>query len=193
MRLERLDYDKMKIFLTYEDLEKRGISTDHTWSDIPVIDDMFQEMISEASEELNFDPVGPVVVEVFSVPSQGLVIIVTKTEDYSEDMDEPFMEWQLEPRQKLTPFFRLDDLEYVIGLAGALLNQGITGGRLYHYEDAYYLIFDKDVMGSLKESGKLSLVYEFAEKADVSIHMVEEYGQEIIKDQAVAQLTSYFR
>ncbi|SER45193.1 adaptor protein MecA [Salipaludibacillus aurantiacus] len=193
MRLERLAYDKMKIFLTYEDLEKRGITTDKTWAEVPVIDEMFQDMITEASEELNFDPDGPVVVEVFSIPAQGLVIIVTKTEESLDDFEEPVIEWQIgldQPEEAL--IFEFSDIEHVIQLSKVLHCQQISEGALYHYKGSYFLKFEKEDF--LPEYRKIltSVIREYANKSEISPYVLEEYGKIIFNSMAVKNLNNYF-
>ncbi|WP_416149685.1 adaptor protein MecA [Salipaludibacillus sp. HK11] len=192
MRLERLAYDKMKIFLTYEDLEERGISTDKKWTDVPVIDDMFQDMIAEASQELNFDAEGPVVVEVFSIPAQGVVVIVTKTEEMFDDMDDPVIEWQLSDAQNDPLLFQFDDIEYVIQLSKTLISLDINGGSLYSYENLYYLHFRGEDVSQLEKTTLVSIVREYGEKAKVTTDLIKEYGNLIIDSSAVRQMYEHF-
>lgn len=193
MRLERLAYDKMKIFLTYEDLEKRGITTDKTWAEVPVIDEMFQDMITEASEELNFDPEGPVVVEVFSIPAQGLVIIVTKTEDSLDDFEEPVIEWQIGLEQhEGALIFEFNDIEHVIQLSKVLHSREISEGALYHFKGSYFLKFEKENFEPETRKIITSVIREFASQTDISPHVLEEYGKVIIASMAVKHLHNYF-
>ncbi|UTR14608.1 adaptor protein MecA [Salipaludibacillus sp. LMS25] len=193
MRLERLAYDKMKISLSYEDLEQRGISTDKAWSDVPVIDELFQEMITEASEELNFEPEGPVVVEVFSIPSQGLVIIVTKTEDVFDDAELPFMQWEaLETKKSGANLFKFNEFEDVIQLCKILRKQTIQGGALFHYRHAYYLAFDDRELPVPRVKVIYAICCEFGEPANTSVHKLNDYGKVIISSEAIKHITNHF-
>jgi adapter protein MecA 1/2 len=45
MRLERLNYDKIKIFLTFDDLSEREITKEEMWLDIPKVHQLFRDMI----------------------------------------------------------------------------------------------------------------------------------------------------
>ncbi|MCR6096546.1 adaptor protein MecA [Salipaludibacillus agaradhaerens] len=193
MRLERLAYDKMKISLSYEDLEQRGISTDKAWSDVPVIDELFQEMITEASEELNFEPEGPVVVEVFSIPSQGLVIIVTKTEDVFDDAELPFMQWEaFETKTHDAKLFKFNEFEDVIQLCKTLYTQNIQGGKLFHYRQTYYLAFGDKELPAAREKTIYAICCEFGEPANLSVHKLNDYGKIIVPSQAIKRITTYF-
>lgn len=192
MRLERLAYDKMKIFLTYEDLEERGISTDTTWTDVPVIDDMFQDMIAEASQELNFDAEGPVVVEVFSVPTQGVVVIVTKTEELFDDNEESVLEWQLSNSENDPLLFQFENIEHIIQMSKTLVSLNISGGNLYSFEGLYYLHFEDDDVSHMQKTTLISILREYGEKAKATIHQIEEYGNLIVRSMAVQQIHKYF-
>jgi len=81
MRLERLNGNKIKIFLTFDDLAERGISKDDLWRNLPKVQQLFRDMIMEADDELGFHADGPIEIEVFSLPAQGLVVIVSKRWD----------------------------------------------------------------------------------------------------------------
>jgi adapter protein MecA 1/2 len=192
MRLERLAYDKMKIFLTYEDLEERGISTDKTWTDVPVIDDMFQDMIAEASQELNFDADGPVVVEVFSIPAQGVVVIVTKTDELFDDFEEPVLEWQLSNSENDPLLFKFENIEHIIQMSKTLVSLNVKGGNLYSFEGFYYLHFAEEDVSHLKKTTLVSIMREYGEKAKTTVHLMEEYGNLIVRSIAMQQMYEHF-
>lgn len=65
MRLERLNYNKIKIFLTFDDLVERGLTKEDLWKDTFKVHELFRDMIEEASEELGFEINGSVAVEVY--------------------------------------------------------------------------------------------------------------------------------
>lgn len=52
MRLERLNYDKIKIFLTTDDLHDRGLTKEDLWKDSLKVHQLFRDMMNEASVEL---------------------------------------------------------------------------------------------------------------------------------------------
>ncbi len=78
MRLERLNTNKFKVFLTFDDMKERGITKEDLWQDLPKVHDLFRDMMLEAANELGFKVDGPIAVEVYAMPAQGMVIIVTK-------------------------------------------------------------------------------------------------------------------
>ena len=78
MKIERLNQDKIRIFLTFDDLLERGIQKEDMWREIPKVHELFSEMMDQAYSELGFDANGPLAVEVFALPAQGMVVIVTR-------------------------------------------------------------------------------------------------------------------
>lgn len=102
MRLERLNYNKLKVFLTYDDLKERGLTKEDLWTDTFKVKQLFREMIEQASQELNFEPTNSLSVEVFSLQAQGMVVFVTKQYEeetsygeFDEDEFEDFIEMQV--------------------------------------------------------------------------------------------------
>ena len=78
MRVERLGGDKIRFFLTLDDLADRGIEKEDIWRDIPKVHELFNDMMEHAYQELGFEVTGPVAVEVFALPAQGMVVVVTR-------------------------------------------------------------------------------------------------------------------
>ncbi|UCZ54743.1 genetic competence negative regulator [Bacillus shivajii] len=194
MRLERLSYDKIKIFLTFEDLQERGISKEEIWMDVPKVHDLFRDMISEASTELGFEADGPVVVEVFSLPSQGMVVIVTKSDDddVEESFDDSFMELQVSVDFNEDLIFSFESIEDVLQLAGSFNRLDITSGELYYYKGQYYLKFNENDEGFLDFEDFISIILEYGNSSTVAPMLLKEYGKVIIDREAIKQLNDYF-
>ncbi len=79
MRVERLEGDKIRFFLTLDDLMDRGIEKEDMWRDIPKVHELFNDMMEHAYQELGFEVAGPIAVEVFALPAQGMVVIVSRS------------------------------------------------------------------------------------------------------------------
>lgn len=71
MRLERLNYNKLKVFVTYDDLKERGLTKEDLWTDTFKVKQLFREMIEQASKELNFEPTSSLSVEIFPFKLRG--------------------------------------------------------------------------------------------------------------------------
>ncbi|AKM19466.1 genetic competence negative regulator [Geobacillus stearothermophilus] len=194
MRLERLTHNKIKIFLTFDDLLDRGLTKDDLWKDTFKVHQLFRDMIEEASEELGFEVNGSIAVEVYSLPAQGMVVIVTNEGDY-DDIEEEFADDYIEMQVTLDEsddiFYEFQAFEDVIQLAHRLHAVGCLDGTLYSYQGRFYLHVAEEPPIPLDNF--VALLAEFGNPATITIHRVQEYGKRLIERRAIEQLVRYFR
>ena len=191
MRLERLTYNKIKIFLTSDDLRDRGLTKEDIWKDTLKWNQLFHDMLEEASDEFDLEIFGAVAVEIFSLQSQGMVLIITVDEEDAEReaYDEGIIEMSVKIDGMDEILFEFLDLEDVIQLAIRLNSAGLGGGSLYSYENVYYLIMEGKEDAA---EGLIPLLAEYGFSSLLSIHRLQEYGKEVIKDKAIEELSKYF-
>ncbi|CAM4108584.1 adaptor protein [Bacillus manliponensis] len=194
MRLERLNYNKIKIFLTFDDLSERGLTKEDLWKDAPKVQQLFRDMMQEANKELGFEADGPIAVEVFSLQAQGMVVIVTKENDESDTEDEfrdEFIEMQVTLDESEHILYEFASLEDVIALASRLYPLGVTGGKLYSWEGRFYLWIEEETPALLK-ADMIAILAEFGNSSTVAIYRIMEYGKELMDDSAIEQIYKYF-
>ncbi|MCH1624775.1 genetic competence negative regulator [Fredinandcohnia quinoae] len=193
MRLERLNYNKIKIFLTFDDLFERGLSREDLMSDSLKVHQLFRDMIEEASSELGFEADGPIAVEVYSLQAQGMVIIVTKGSTEQEE-DEEFLDDYIEMQVTLDEsndiFYEFHTFEDVIQLSSRLFELSILGGRLYSFENLFYLLIEED--SKLITENLIAILAEFGNPATITKHRVHEYGKIIFQEYAMKDIYHYF-
>ncbi|WP_227936159.1 genetic competence negative regulator [Alkalihalobacillus deserti] len=196
MRLERLNTDKFKAFLTYDDMHERGLSKEDLWQDLPKVHDLFRDMIIEADDELGFKVDGPIAVEVYAMPAQGMVIIVSKSQsddDFDEEgFEEGYIEMQVTLDETDDIFYEFQDIEDVIALASRLYPFGIKGGTLYSYQRQYFIKFEEYDVDVVDEEAFVALLSEFGSSSTVSSYLVEEYGKKLMKSDTIIKLFSCF-
>lgn len=183
MRLERLNYDKIKIFLTFDDLSERGISKEEMWQDIPKVHQLFRDMMLEASDELGFEADGPIAIEVFSVPAQGMVIIVTKskkTDEIDEEFDDGYIEMQVTLDESEEIIYEFANIEDVISLAPRLMSFGVPNGSLLFFENKYFLTFEEKDLFGIDPDAFIALLSEYGNPSTITIFRLNEYGKMII-------------
>ncbi|THE15058.1 genetic competence negative regulator [Bacillus timonensis] len=193
MRLERLTYNKIKIFLTFDDLVDRGLTKDDLLSDSLKVHQLFRDMIEEASVELGFEADGPIAVEVYSLQAQGMVIIVTNSVGDLEDeefMDEDYIEMQVTLDESKDIFYEFHTFEDVIQLSTRLNSLSIDGGRLYSYENYFYLLLEDHV--SLQTENIIAILAEFGNPATLTKYRVHEYGKILFNENAMKDIYNYF-
>lgn len=197
MRLERLTYNKIKIFLTYDDLKERGITKEELWQDGPKVHQLFKEMMLEADDELGFKADGPIAVEVFSLPAQGMVVIVTKESnefmDNDDHYDDEYIEMQVTLDECDEIFYEFVTFEDVISLSKRLYPLGITGGTLYTFNDRFYIGFDEHEIIEFELDTFIALLAEFGNSSTITSHRVIEYGKTLMEQSAILKLFTTFK
>ncbi|UUZ79481.1 genetic competence negative regulator [Paenibacillus sp. P26] len=199
MKMERLSQDKIRIFLTFDDLTERGIHKDDMWREIPKVHELFSEMMDQAYMELGFDATGPLAVEVLAMPAQGMVVIVTRgkmnlghSEDaLEEEMEEVYeLEVTMDETDQITYAFH--DFEDLLRMAKVINPMLIEGGTLYSYKGKWILLLDAVEMEENRLQAVVAVLSEFGEATSVTQAVLEEYGKTVIESDAVKVLCSKF-
>lgn len=193
MRLERLTYNKIKIFLTTDDLSERGLTKEDIWKDSLKWHQLFHEMLEEASEQFDVDIQGTVAVEIFTMHTQGMVMIVTMDEQEEEDSSllDSFYDLQVSVKEKQDLIYEFNNFEYVIQVSHQLKVLGFTGGSLYVMDDTYYFCIE-----SVEDCDAMLVAVVLSEYSNPtleSIHRIKEYGKTVIDQEAVETIVHYFK
>ncbi|MCG8397657.1 genetic competence negative regulator [Bacillus atrophaeus] len=193
MRLERLNYNKIKIFLTLDDLTDRGLTKEDLWKDSFKVHQLFKDMMNEANTELGFEANGPIAVEVYSLQAQGMVVIVTKNQEADsedEEYDDDYIEMQVKLDESADIIYQFRSFEDIIQLSESLQRIGIMGGTVYHYEGQYFLSLDD--LGSRSSEGVVAVLAEYGSPTTLTIYRLQEYGKVIMDGNAVETIRTHF-
>lgn len=192
MRLERINYNKIKIFLTTDDLTDRGLTKEDIWKDSLKWHQLFHEMLDEATEEFGVDFQGSVEVEIFSMQAQGMIMIVSMEEHDEESLNDEFLEMQVTTRGNHDDIlFEFFDIEDVISLSKRLALIHFFGGSLYIMNDTYYFCVNQNDSQNSKQL--IAHMAEFGYASLESVHRLNEYGKRIIENNTVKTLIHYFQ
>ncbi|MCZ8539296.1 adaptor protein MecA [Psychrobacillus psychrodurans] len=222
MDIERINDNTFKVYISYIDIEERGFSRDEIWFNKDKSEQLFWEMMDEVHDDDHFEELdGPLWIQVHAM-EKGLEVIVTRTEitkqderiasnsdvddisskifkngvsssigthefdDFSSYMDE------LE-EIPMDYTFVFESFEDVIGLAKKL-DEADLQTSLYFYEEKYYLhiIFDFEITEFESVLNILSVVSEFANNSKTTIHIIQEYGKQIIANGVLDELNKHF-
>ncbi|WP_071459994.1 genetic competence negative regulator [Bacillus massilinigeriensis] len=191
MRLERMTLNKIKIFLTSDDLSDRGLTKEDIWKDSLKWQQLFQDMLEEASDEFGIDFFGSVAVEIFSLHAQGMVMIVTMGEQVTEEEDyaNGLIEMQVKMDGCETILFEFASFEDIVSLSTRLSQAGIIGGTLYSYNDTYFLEMD---CPNMDQNKVIAILAEYGNSSIFSINRLKEYGKTIISESAIETLQLHF-
>ena len=193
MRLERLTANKIKIFLTSDDLIDRGLSKEDIWKDSSKWNQLFHDMLEEASEEFDVDIQGSVAVEIFSLQAQGMIMIITvnEVEEDEEILYDGFIEMQVSVGGFDDLIYEFEEFEDIIGLAKRLSSMNILGGSLYTLNNRYYFLMVK--LEDSKNEQAACVLSEYGNASIISPYVLSEYGKSIIEDKAVETILHFFK
>lgn len=95
--------------------------------------------------------------------------------------------------ESLQFLIRFQDFEDVISLSHRI-QFADTKNRLFLYENNYYLYveFSEDIEEDQLDN-TLSLLLEYGSESQLTIHRLEEYGKEIIKEEALTVISQHFQ
>lgn len=191
MRIERISNDQFTIFLTFDDLVERGFTTDDLWHDASDIQHLFTDMMYEASSELGFELEGMLLVQVHLMQAQGMHILVThRLEDIETDDD--FIEMKVTLDESKELIFSFDEFEHMIQVSTYLSSLSIDGGKVYYMNDHYYMLLDDHDLIDKNKEDIIALMSEFSRPSIITSYRLEEYGNEIYRENAVKNIKQIF-
>ncbi|AOZ91393.1 genetic competence negative regulator [Paenibacillus crassostreae] len=200
MKIERLSPDKIRIFLTFDDLSERGIQKEDMWQEIPKVHDLFTDMMDQAYNEVGFDATGPLAVEVFALPAQGMVVIVTRGKydhhqymgHIEDEIPEDVYEMEVTLEESDTIVYAFNDFEVLIEAAHVLQWNITKAGKLYNYNDKWVLYLEPADLDEDKHPSLIAVLAEFGESISTTEAVLEEYGKVIIPEDAIGVICHHF-
>lgn len=219
MEIERINDHTVKFYISYMDIEERGFKREEIWYNRERSEELFWEMMDEVHQEEDFMLDGPLWIQVQAL-EKGLEILVTRAQlskdgqkfeisipedklkdlpldDRLEDlMDQHFTikDGEEEFDESLEFVLTFKDFEDIISLS-KLHGLEDVDTKLYSYQNKYYLFvqfLDEEIPEEEVENA-LSILLEYGQEAQVTIHVLEEYGNLIIQDEVFMELRKYFQ
>ena len=220
MEIERINENTVKFFLSYIDIEERGFTREEVWYNRDKSEELFWEMMDEVNDEAEFEVEGPLWIQVHAM-NGGIEVTVTRAQMSEDgeplespftmddpkklfqhgkmfdddadgknakmsDMDDIAYEW-------LDNMFVFTDFEYLIPLSVKAADYHVKTS-LYSFEDNYYLhvVYDVDTMDDSRKSDMFSVMSEFGDPSNMTIHRIEEYGDLIMDADVFSKIQHYF-
>ena len=191
MRVERLSSHQFTIFLTFDDLIERGFTSDEIWHDAASVRSLFSEMMYDASDELDIELDGMLLVQVFMMQAQGMHVVVTQTNDL-ENEDEDYIEMKVTLDESHELIFLFDDFEDLIDVASYLSPLGIEDGQVYYLDHHYYMLFDEEELPDIEKESLIAIMSEYSHSSILTSYRLKEYGKAIYEEQAIKQIMNHF-
>ncbi|MDV2685068.1 adaptor protein MecA [Alkalihalophilus lindianensis] len=213
MDIERVNDTTIKFFITYKDIEDRGFDRDEIWYNRERGEELFFEMMNEASDRDEFELDGPLWIQVHAL-DKGLEIVVTRGQvtdgnvkleipvsQDKETRDENMVdlmtghssEEDLDITDQLELVIGFADFEDMISLSHNFFIDDLEN-ELYHFEGRYYLhvLFNDEQYNEDEQDDMLSQMLEYGYESDLSIYRMQEYGKEIMPEFALKNLRKHF-
>ncbi|MEN2766155.1 genetic competence negative regulator [Ornithinibacillus xuwenensis] len=191
MRIERVSSNQFTIFLTFDDLVDRGFNKEEIWYDAISIENLFTDVMHEASSELGFELEGKLYVQVYLMQAQGMHVIVTQNCD-NIDWDEDFIEMKVTLDESKELIFSFDDFENIIQVSAYLNTLMVYGGQVYYMGNRYYMLLKRNELNGNNKENIIALMSEFSNPSIVTSYRLKEYGKVIIQENAVETIMEAF-
>jgi len=209
MKIEKINDNKVRITLTFDELEKREISLSQIEKDNNVAKDFFITLLEESNLEEDFEiDNSQLFIEASSDNNNLFIITITKIEDIPELRQYSLMEnsnlKKTRKKQKcqnnITKYkvdsniYSFISLDNILDLCEISKKEKLFFGRnsLYKYEDIYFLIFNKTSVKNNKFLKTYVFLSEFCEdyySAELFETLLKEKAELIIKDYALQKLS----
>lgn len=203
MRVERIAKDKVRIFISYDDLEERGIDRDEIWHNGKKVQDLFWDMMETAYMEVGFEIAGPISVEAFTMPTEGVVVIVTRipsipgmAQDDDEDDDEDNEDTLIHRHQNYAQsidtqlVFAFTEFDDLIAVCHTLASYELESS-LFRYREAYHLLITDPLVVETFQT-IAAVLSEYGHPSEATDAVLQEYGHEILHEDAIKTLVEQF-
>lgn len=207
MKIERVGENKIKIFVTYDDLEERDIDLDTFNYNSPETQELFWDLMEEAEIELGFEAQeSQLCIEAVSDVDHGFVITITRMEEENEfESIQKFIKNRYRKKdlaiKKKTAnvcstmlIYALENFDDLCALC-TIIKPLFTGrSKVYSMDGSYYLILSS-IEGNVQNQKQFdSILSEYADKmsnVDFFEGYLNEYGKCLMPDGAVSYFSDF--
>lgn len=222
MEIERINENTIKFYISYLDIENLGYEREEIWYNRERSEQLFWHMMEEVNQKEDFNPDGPLWIQVQAMEKGLEIIVtkakiskndhddfdpdadsldITGDEDIEDLLEDTFGRSDDEDEDdlhedKMWLIVHFDEFEHIVQLSHFMKSDyEIQTETLYHYKDKYYLYveFSADVLDDDHiQDNLISKIMEFGNDSNLSVHVLEEYGNKIIEDNTFGKLREHF-
>ena len=198
------------------DIEERGFTREEVWYNREKSEELFWDMMDEINDEAEFEAEGPLWIQVHA-KKNGIEVTVTRANTAegqisespfgSEDQHNVFQEMGGGNFQSMEDIlsaaennvewientFEFGEFENIIQLSNRMHHYNAKTS-LYFYNKKYYLhiVYDLEEMDDKQKTNMFSVLTEFGSPTKTTIHLLEEYGNQIIAADVFSEIEKYF-
>ena len=202
MRIERVGENKIRIFVSYDDLEERDIDLEAFNYNSPETQELFLDLMEQAEIELGFESQeSQLCIEAVSDVDHGFVITITRMDEENEFesiqkfIKNRYKKKDLTAKKKtanicstmvIYAIESFDDLCFLC----SVINPLFTGrSKAYSLDKTYYLVLT-GIEGNVRDQKQFdSILSEYADKmsnVDFFEGYLNEYGKQLMSGNAIS-------
>ena len=206
MRIEKLNENKIRIFLDLEDLKKKNINLHTFMSNSLESQDLFLDMLSIAESEVGFKTHNyKLMIEALASSDGNFILTITRIKPEAVSVSNPAYKKPAIRRQTTTPnkllsiykFNNFDEFcEFCsyINTNSKYVNK-LKNSTLVLYKNTYYLILNNLKLNVIDLKSFSYTILEFASRSkneDLLERKLREYGKIIFNKNAITTCLKYF-
>ena len=195
MKIEKVDDNKVKIILSFEELEMRNI----TLSDIEKNNVAARNLFTSLIEENNLDELfscddSQLFIEASSDNTNTFILTITKTDDLpditSYSKSEPKLLYRIDSR-----LFEFNSLDVILDFCKIAKEENLFFGKntLYKYEDKYFILFSDNAIKNKRFIKTYIMLSEYCSRYfsyDIFYTTIIEKAKVIVANRALQKLLS---
>ena len=183
MRIEKLEFNRVKITLFLEDLQMYNINVKKINPDSPELHTFLCEMMKLVSSETNFNPFdGQVIVE--ATPSDdGLILMLSKIGE-TKQVPKRIKSVKKKRRKYVCLFESFNALGSFFKNNDIVLNKA----AVYGIGDNFYLVYSSD-----RPILRISEFCTSAQSSSIGRHYLEEHGKLIAEGRKLDNIINFFK
>ncbi len=202
MKIERFGENRIRIFVSYDDLEERDIDLDTFAYNSPETQELFWDLMEQAEIELGFEAQeSQLCIEAVSDVEQGFVITITRIDEENDFesihkfIKNRYKRKDLSVKKKTVSIcstvliYAIDSFDDLCILAKEIKPLFTGRSAVHSLEGTYYLVLSS-IDGNISNRDKFdSILCEYADKmANVSFFegYLNEYGKILIDNEALS-------
>jgi len=186
LKIEKLSDSKIKLTVTFEDMERLGVNLEHFVTDTPQAREFFRQLMKQAETETGFRAENAhLMIEAMPAKSDGIVFFVTNLDTHVFRDRKPRVRAKAVTENKnifIYEFEQFDDICDFVKTSAPLHK----GGAVYSLDESYYLIADTEMSPLISEYGKKVTAEH------ITPIYLSEHGKCIIGKDAIGTIEKYF-
>ncbi len=194
MKVEKVDENKVKFILSYEELKMRNITINDIEKNNSVAKNLYASLIEESNLDEEFDD-SHIFIEACSKNNNTVILTITKVENL------PDINTYNKNRRKI--LYRIDSQLYQFNSLDAILNfcdvvkdENLFFGNntLYKYDDRFFILFSDSAIKNKKFIKTFVILSEYCSRYfsySMFYTTIKEKGKVIIDKRAIQKLMKF--